>query len=89
VPVSIGLADYTGSILSYIILAIPIFGGMYDDLTPVELSALISQVSDRRSNVLYSSCVAKFADICRELVDYHLIVVIGQQCYAERHLLKA
>jgi len=43
--VSIGIADYLGSILSYIILAIPVFGGVYDDLSPPDLSALISRVS--------------------------------------------
>jgi len=42
--VSIGVADYLGSILSYVILAIPIFAGVYDDLPPAELSALISRV---------------------------------------------
>jgi len=42
--VSIGIADYLGSILSYVILAIPVFGGVYDDLSPADLSALISRV---------------------------------------------
>jgi len=42
--VSIGVADYLGSILSYVILAIPVFGGIYDDLSPADLSALISRV---------------------------------------------
>lgn len=41
---SINLFDYLGSIFSYLMLAIPIFSGEYDDLTPAELSALISQV---------------------------------------------
>lgn len=35
--------DYMGSILSYIVIAIPIFAGNYDHLTPGELSALISK----------------------------------------------
>lgn len=34
-----------GSILSYIVIAIPIFAGKYDGLTPGELSALVSKVS--------------------------------------------
>jgi len=42
--VSISIADYLGSILSYVILAIPIFAGVYDDLSPADLSALISRV---------------------------------------------
>uniref|UniRef100_A0A672S0H0 ATP-binding cassette, sub-family D (ALD), member 4 n=1 Tax=Sinocyclocheilus grahami TaxID=75366 RepID=A0A672S0H0_SINGR len=35
--------DYLGSILSYIVIAIPIFAGEYDGLTPGELSALVSK----------------------------------------------
>ena len=43
-PVCINTADYLGSILSYIALAVPIFLGSYDNLNPAELSALISKV---------------------------------------------
>ncbi|XP_054710702.1 lysosomal cobalamin transporter ABCD4-like [Uloborus diversus] len=35
--------SYIGSIVSYLILAYPIFSGLYSGLTPAELSALISQ----------------------------------------------
>ena len=38
--------DYLGSILSYLVIAIPIFNGDYDDLKPEELSSLISKVRD-------------------------------------------
>lgn len=38
--------DYMGSILSYIVIAIPIFAGVYDDMTPAEISALLSKVSE-------------------------------------------
>ena len=48
VPVAVKMADYVGSILSYVALAIPIFAGVYDDLSPPDLSALISKVSDPR-----------------------------------------
>ena len=41
--VSIYLADYLGSILSFIAIAIPLFSGLYDHLTAAELSRLISQ----------------------------------------------
>lgn len=37
--------DYLGSILSYIVIAIPIFSGVYGDLSPTELSSLVSKVS--------------------------------------------
>jgi len=41
----VGVADYVGSILSYVILAIPVFAGNYDHLSPADLAALISRVT--------------------------------------------
>ncbi|XP_068198130.1 lysosomal cobalamin transporter ABCD4 isoform X2 [Antennarius striatus] len=41
--IGVNTFDYVGGFLSYIIIAIPIFSGIYDDLTPGELSALISK----------------------------------------------
>lgn len=43
--VGINTFDYLGSILSYVVIAIPIFSGVYGDLSPTELSALVSKVS--------------------------------------------
>ncbi|ORZ23878.1 ABC transporter transmembrane region 2-domain-containing protein [Lobosporangium transversale] len=37
--------SYFGSILSYVIIAIPIFWGVYDDLPPSDISAVISKTS--------------------------------------------
>lgn len=45
ISVGVNTFDYLGSILSYIVIAIPIFAGDYDGLTPGELSALVSKVS--------------------------------------------
>ncbi|XP_015910314.1 lysosomal cobalamin transporter ABCD4 [Parasteatoda tepidariorum] len=40
--ISVNIFSYIGSVISYLILALPIFTGKYDNLTPPELSALIS-----------------------------------------------
>jgi len=45
--ICINLYDYLGSILSYLILAIPIFAGVYDSLSPTDLSVIISQVNSQ------------------------------------------
>ncbi|KAG7265271.1 hypothetical protein CRUP_020517 [Coryphaenoides rupestris] len=42
--IGVNTFDYLGGFLSYIIISIPIFTGIYDDLTPGELSALVSRV---------------------------------------------
>nr|XP_055038891.1 ATP-binding cassette sub-family D member 4 isoform X1 [Misgurnus anguillicaudatus] len=41
--IGVNTFDYMGSILSYIVIAIPIFAGVYDGLSPGELSALVSK----------------------------------------------
>ncbi|XP_061668608.1 ATP-binding cassette sub-family D member 4 isoform X3 [Syngnathoides biaculeatus] len=41
--IGVNTFDYLGSFLSYVIIAIPIFAGLYAGLTPGELSALISR----------------------------------------------
>ena len=43
--VSVNFIDYVGSYLSYIIIAIALFGGMYDNIQPSALSGEISRVS--------------------------------------------
>ncbi|XP_013914702.1 PREDICTED: ATP-binding cassette sub-family D member 4 [Thamnophis sirtalis] len=41
--IGINTFDYLGAILSYVMIAIPIFNGVYDDLNPTELSSLVSK----------------------------------------------
>ena len=47
------MADYVGSILSYIIVAIPIFSGVYDDTSSSDLSAVISAVRTHKFILSY------------------------------------
>ena len=42
--VAVNMFDYLGSILSYVVIAVPIFAGAYDHLNSDELYSLISQV---------------------------------------------
>ena len=53
--VSINIFDYLGSILSYFIIAIAIFAGMYDDLSSAELSAQISRVCTSSGKLKHNS----------------------------------
>ncbi|XP_012872884.1 PREDICTED: ATP-binding cassette sub-family D member 4 isoform X1 [Dipodomys ordii] len=41
--IGVNTFDYLGSILSYVVIAIPIFSGVYGDLSPTELSTLVSK----------------------------------------------
>ena len=41
---SVNIFSYVGGILSYLIIAIPIYAGFYNNLSAEELSALISRV---------------------------------------------
>ncbi|XP_027948371.1 ATP-binding cassette sub-family D member 4 isoform X2 [Eumetopias jubatus] len=41
--IGVNTFDYLGSILSYVVMAIPIFRGVYGDLSPTELSTLVSK----------------------------------------------
>ena len=44
---TVNIFDYFGGVLPYFCLAPLVFGGIYDDLDPSELSALISEVGSK------------------------------------------
>ena len=48
--VAINVFDYLGAIFSYFIIAIAVFGGMYDNLSTAELSGQISRVCGYHNN---------------------------------------
>ncbi|ELT99191.1 hypothetical protein CAPTEDRAFT_108590, partial [Capitella teleta] len=64
---SIQMADYLGSILSYVVLAIPIFSGVYDDLSPSDLSALISE--NAFVTIYLISCFTRLIDMSIQVTD--------------------
>ena len=41
--------DYSGAILSYCLIGVPVFAGMYDNLDAASLSSLISKVGPELS----------------------------------------
>ena len=64
---SVNLFDYLGSILSYFIIAVPIFAGSYDNLTVVQLSMLISQ--NAFVSMYLISCFSKLMDLTGKITD--------------------
>ncbi|KAE8585966.1 hypothetical protein XENTR_v10021513 [Xenopus tropicalis] len=59
--------NYLGGILSYMIIAVPIFTGMYADLSPAELSELISK--NAFVSIYLISCFSKLIDLSSSLCD--------------------
>ncbi|XP_044292731.1 lysosomal cobalamin transporter ABCD4 isoform X1 [Varanus komodoensis] len=59
--IGINTFDYLGSILSYIVIAVPIFGGVYHDLDPAELSSLISK--NAFVSIYLISCFSQLIDL--------------------------
>ncbi|KAL3207862.1 hypothetical protein MRX96_052618 [Rhipicephalus microplus] len=62
-PLAFGihLFDYTGAILSLLVIAVPIFSGVYDSLTPQELAALISK--NAFVSIYLISCYSSLVDM--------------------------
>ncbi|XP_006884745.1 PREDICTED: ATP-binding cassette sub-family D member 4 [Elephantulus edwardii] len=65
--IGINTFDYLGSILSYVVIAIPIFGGVYGDLSPTELSTLVSK--NAFVCIYLISCFTRLIDLSTTLSD--------------------
>nr|XP_025976142.1 ATP-binding cassette sub-family D member 4 isoform X3 [Dromaius novaehollandiae] len=65
--IGINTFDYLGSILSYVVIAIPIFSGVYGDLSPTELSALVSK--NAFVSIYLISCFSQLIDLSTTVTD--------------------
>ncbi|XP_058844016.1 lysosomal cobalamin transporter ABCD4-like isoform X1 [Acipenser ruthenus] len=65
--IGVNTFDYLGSILSFMVIAIPIFAGVYDKLTPGELSALISK--NAFVSIYLISCFSQLMDLSTTVSD--------------------
>ena len=64
---SVNLFDYLGSVLSYFVIAIPIFAGSYNNLTSVQLSSLISQ--NAFVSMYLINCFSTLMDLTGKITD--------------------
>ncbi|KAH0620505.1 hypothetical protein JD844_021029, partial [Phrynosoma platyrhinos] len=65
--VGINTFDYLGGILSYVVIAIPIFGGIYKDLDPAELSSLVSK--NAFVSIYLIGCFSQLIDLSTTVSD--------------------
>ncbi|KAM6254459.1 lysosomal cobalamin transporter ABCD4 isoform 3-T3 [Spheniscus humboldti] len=65
--IGINTFDYLGSILSYVVIAIPIFSGVYGDLSPTELSALVSK--NAFVSIYLIGCFSQLIDLFSTVTD--------------------
>ncbi|XP_055989640.1 lysosomal cobalamin transporter ABCD4 [Sorex fumeus] len=65
--IGINTFDYLGSILSYVVIAIPIFSGVYGDLSPTQLSTLVSK--NAFVCIYLISCFTQLIDLSTTLSD--------------------
>ncbi|XP_032128834.1 ATP-binding cassette sub-family D member 4 isoform X3 [Sapajus apella] len=65
--IGINTFDYLGSILSYVVIAVPIFSGVYGDLSPAELSILVSK--NAFVCIYLISCFTQLIDLSTTLSD--------------------
>lgn len=64
---SVNLFDYLGSVLSYFVIAVPIFAGSYNDLSSVQLSSLISQ--NAFVSMYLINCFSTLMDLASKITD--------------------
>ncbi|XP_051476466.1 lysosomal cobalamin transporter ABCD4 isoform X2 [Apus apus] len=65
--IGINTFDYLGSILSYVVIAIPIFSGVYRVLSPTELSALVSK--NAFVSIYLIGCFSQLIDLSSTVTD--------------------
>ncbi|XP_059770634.1 lysosomal cobalamin transporter ABCD4 isoform X4 [Balaenoptera ricei] len=65
--IGVNMFDYLGSILSYVVISIPIFSGVYGDLSPTELSTLVSKNAFVCMYLI--SCFTRLIDLSTTLSD--------------------
>ncbi|XP_072021661.1 lysosomal cobalamin transporter ABCD4-like [Amphiura filiformis] len=65
--IAVNMFDYLGSILSYVVIAVPIFAGAYDNLTSDELYSLISQNSFVSMYLIF--CFSQLIDLSNQISD--------------------
>lgn len=64
---STNFIDYLGSIISYMIISVPIFSGKYNELDPVELSAVISK--NAFVSMYLINCFSTLVDLSTQLTE--------------------
>ena len=64
---STNFIDYLGSIISYMIISVPIFSGKYNNLDPVELSAVISK--NAFVSMYLINCFSTLVDLSTQITE--------------------
>lgn len=59
------LSDYSGSVLSFLILAVPVFNGTYDNVSSTELSGIISK--NTFVSMYLMSCFSNLVDLSNDV----------------------
>ncbi|XP_067894758.1 ATP-binding cassette sub-family D member 4 isoform X2 [Heterodontus francisci] len=65
--IGVNLFDYLGSIISYIVIAIPIFTGLYDGLSPADLIELVSK--NAFVSIYLINCFSRLIDLSTTVSD--------------------